>query len=224
MSSFHDYNNSEYLVACLQALDQKYTEWLGCLPNDFLYATIPLSERCDEVFSNFYHMYSSIWTATIWNHYRSVRILVHEILLDQSRHILQHPEMHSISRQKVLAYESQALVSKSILLQLSHDICTSVPFYLGISTKSNGFSKPLPKAVCGNLLMWPLYVAACTAIVSDMMRDWVAGRLRMISETMGIRQAASLAYTLSIKQDLLEWEMEGDDQIEIPAVVDYSTF
>lgn len=44
-----------------------------------------------------------------------------------------------------------------------------------------------------------------------MMREWVAGRLRMISDVMGIRQAAPLAYTLGLKQDLLEWEKETED-------------
>lgn len=221
MSSFRDYSNSEYLVASLCAIDLEYTELLSACPIPFIYSTITMNEESDEVFSDHYHAYSSIWTATIWNSYRCVRILVNELILNQISHILQHPEEFPSTWDGSSFYESQILVSNSILQQLAHDICASVPFYLGYSANSKDrFSRPPPKAVSGNLLLWPLYTAACTGVVSDMMRVWVAGRLRFISDVMGIRQAAPLAYTLEVKQDLLEWDGEtGEDDM---ALVDFA--
>lgn len=84
----------------------------------------------------------------------------------------------------------------------------------------------IPKAISGNLLLWPLYTAGVTDLVSDMMRDWVAGRLRWIADVIGIRQAAPLAFSLRRKTDLLEWkdEKENDDvasptsSVESPAM------
>jgi hypothetical protein len=221
MSSFRDYSNSEYLIESLCAIDLEYTELLGRCPIPFIYSTVTMDEASDEVFSDHYHVYSSIWTATIWNYYRCVRILVNELILDQISHVLQHPEEFPSSWASVPFYQSQLLASNSTLQQLSHDICASVPFFLGYSVKpSDRASRPPPKAVSGNLLLWPLYTAACTGIVSDMMRVWVAGRLRFISDVMGIRQAAPLAYTLELKQDLLEWEgNSGEDEKAIEEYV-----
>ncbi len=47
--------------------------------------------------------------------------------------------------------------------------------------------------------------------MSDMMRDWVAERLRWISDVIGIRQAAPLALSLRRKQDLVQWKDEKED-------------
>ena len=99
------------------------------------------------------------------------------------------------------------MASNAMLLQLSHDICSSVPYFLGYSTSLDGSGKrQQPKAVSGNLLLWPLYTAAVTGMVSDIMRQWVASRLLMIADVLGIRQAAPLAHTLGLKPELIEWE------------------
>jgi hypothetical protein len=209
MSSFHDYSNSEYLVAFLCALDAEYTDLVNSFPASLIYNTVILDERSEDVFSDYYHVYSSIWTASVWNHYRCVRILVNELILDQTAYILQHSEEYVSSRDKFSFYENQILTSRSTLLQLPHDTCASVPFYLGFSTNSRErSSRPPPKAVSGNLLLWPLFTAACTGVVSKAIRGWVAGRLRMISEVMGVRQAAPLAYILGRKQDILKPNLE----------------
>ena len=90
-------------------------------------------------------------------------------------------------------------------MQLSHDICATVPFFLSSPNPTNGVNVLPPKAITGNMLIWPLYIAACTGLVSSVMRDWIVGRLSVISEVLGIGQAAPLAHTLSLNRDLLEW-------------------
>jgi len=87
-----------------------------------------------------------------------------------------------------------------------------VPYYLGFDPDADKrLPRAVPKAVSGNLLLWPLYTAGVTDLVSDMMRDWVAGRLRWISNVIGIRQAAPLAFSLRRKQDILLWQNEKED-------------
>jgi hypothetical protein len=92
-----------------------------------------------------------------------------------------------------------------------HDICSSVPFYLGYQPKdSQRRSSTLQqhaKAVSGNMLLFPLYAAACTDAVSDMMRAWVAGRMSKIAEDLGIGTAAPLAKVLSEKKFITAWEI-----------------
>ncbi|KAH7319502.1 hypothetical protein BKA65DRAFT_514642 [Rhexocercosporidium sp. MPI-PUGE-AT-0058] len=43
-------------------------------------------------------------------------------------------------------------------------------------------------------------------MVSDVMRCWVAGRLQWITDVMGIRQAAPLAYNVVRRKDCLLWK------------------
>jgi hypothetical protein len=223
MTSFHDYSNYDYIITSLCALDAEYTEWIMRYPAQFLYSTTTLKECCEDVFSDHYHVYASLWTATVWNHYRCVRILVNELLLDQLSFVFQLPETSILLWDNFSLWENQIMASNAMVLQLSHDVCSSVPFCLGYnkSLSSSGKRQP-PKAVSGNLLLWPLYTAACTGMVSDMMRDWVASRLLMIADVLGIRQAAPLAHTLGLKQDLIEWDDEelqclGYDSYSPPA-------
>jgi hypothetical protein len=220
MSSRHDYSNSEYLVASLCAMDAEYTDLVNKFPVSFIYNTVAL-EPSEDAFSDYFHVYSSIWTATVWNHYRCVRILVNELILDLITYMLEHPEEYVSSWDKFSSYENQITTSRSTLLELSHDICSSVPFYLGYSANSiERHSRTPPKAVSGNMLLWPLFIAARTQVVSGALRDWVAGRLRMISEVMGIRQAALLEHILEPKQDVLKSQTKTDGLSNSPAVVD----
>lgn len=193
MSSFADYRNPEYIILAACAIDAECVEWATTCPSHFLYTTVALKQRSDEVFSDHYHVYSNIWIATIWNHYRGIRILINELILDQVHYLTRYNPQSNLLCGNSSFYESQALASNSTLLQSCHDICSSVPYYLGFSPGQRLNDRPLPKAVVANLLLWPLFTAAVTNTVSDMMREWVAGRLRWISGAMGIRQAAPLA-------------------------------
>jgi hypothetical protein len=231
MSTFHDYSNSASIIASLCALDAEYDTWVAQLPPQFFYEirNVPVAQRTDELFGEDYHVYNSVWIATVWNHYRCVRILVNEILVDQISYILQSNfgpfdtiNLSEIEISNVWGTDSSTtnnfpdpsfysgilLNAASILDALPQDICASVPYYLSTFTPSS--SATPPKTVVGNLLLWPLYAAAVTPYVSDELRTWVARRLSSIAETMGIRQAAPLAEALMTTLDLdtLEWEVD----------------
>ena len=244
MPTFHDYSNSANIITSLCALDTEYEHWVSHLPTEFQYRTFPIPSytRCDVVFGDHYHDYHSVWIGAVWNHYRCVRILVNEILLDQLSFMLQtfnpsdtiDPSMISQFESDPLFesdlgnatpdatfYASLLFAASATLHTLADDICASVPYFLNSfpngptgSNPSFTFSAPSstpPKAVVGNILLWPLYTAACTGHASNEMRNWTANMLQSISETMGIRQAAPLAETLRTTLDLdtLEWEDEN---------------
>jgi hypothetical protein len=209
MSSFSDYANSETIIPALLALDAEYADWASTCPPQFIYSTVNLTERSDEVFSDHYHVYASIWMAKIWNGYRCVRILINELLVDQLNHLLKRPKSSlPIRSNGTSPLENQILASNSIILQLSHDICASVPYCLGYDNALDPALREPPKSASGNLLLWPLYSAAVTGMVSPMMRDWVAGRLMLIAEVIGIKQAIPLAQSLIADQDIIDWQLE----------------
>ncbi|XMA11897.1 hypothetical protein WAI453_004688 [Rhynchosporium graminicola] len=219
MSSFRDYSDSERIIATACALDFEYEMWTKTCPLQYIYQTVNLNERSEDVFSDHYHVYSSVWVGALWNNYRSARILVNELILDQLGYLYQNNPESCLLWHENCFYENQILASKSMLLQLCHDICASVPYFLGYKSGITGFMDQAPKSVNGNLLLWPLYTAGVTGLVSDMMRVGVAGRLQWIADVMGSRQAGPLAYSMLRRQDHLLW---NPDLIENASLADVS--
>ena len=208
MSSFKGYSNSESVKSALSLLDAELAEWATQCPPQFLYTAVNPKERSKEVLSDYYHVYPSMWMANIWNEYRCVRILVNELLIDQLNYLSQRSEASHLIKGNLHAYDSIIVASSSTLVQLAYDIFASVPTCLGYdSAIDTSLREPL-KSVSGNILLWPLYTAAVTGIVSPMMRDWVAGRLVFISEVVGIKQASPLANSLMMDKDIMECQAE----------------
>ncbi|KAJ8059008.1 hypothetical protein OCU04_011988 [Sclerotinia nivalis] len=223
MSSFHDHSNAENIIKAALAIDSKLVEWaFTCPPESMFYKTLTLRQRSEGVFSDYYHIYDSIWAAALWNHYRCARILINEIVYVQLTHLqYTQPELFVLGPRNPTFSDSQLETSTTTIIQLSHDICASVPFMLGYK-EGGEVSLSSAKAVSGNLLLWPLYTAACTAVVSDMMCHWVAGRLRVISDIMGIKQAAPLSHILTKRKDLLAWELEDIKKGAAPNYEDWT--
>jgi hypothetical protein len=209
MSSFHDYSNSEEIILALCAVDAEYADWVSQCPHQFAYTTVNLNERSEEVFSDHYHVYHNVGIAKIWNGYRCTRILVNELLVDQITHLLQNSNTSLPLPDATLSlYQNQLMASNSMVLQLAHDICASVPYFLGYDNATNQTMQEPPKAVSGNLLLWPLYTAAITPVVSPMMQEWVRRRLMFISDVIGIKQAESLASSLLSRKDISDFQVE----------------
>lgn len=208
MSSFTDYTNSEYLVAEALKIDAELAMWVEECPLPYV-KTVQLRARAPDVFSDHYHVYTSVWLGTMWNHYRCIRILVNEIILTQLEHQCQRDRYASLQRAPIF-YDAIVRAQNAILIGLAHDICASVPYFLGYDPERPGAGPvdPRTRSITGNLLLWPLYMAACTEMVSDVLRTWVAGRFRTIADVMGIRQALPMAYVLSRKEDLIDWQAD----------------
>jgi hypothetical protein len=64
MSCFNDYIDSERIITRAMAIDQEYENWGKTCPLQFIYQTVTLQEREEEVFSDHYHIYTNVWIAT----------------------------------------------------------------------------------------------------------------------------------------------------------------
>ncbi|PVH77619.1 hypothetical protein DL98DRAFT_495253 [Cadophora sp. DSE1049] len=206
MTAFRDYSDPDRIISTACALDAEYEMWARTCPIQYIYQTVTLSEGVDDIFSDYYHVYPSIWTGAIWNNYRSARILVNGLILDQLKYLYQTNPESSLLWEDHCFDQNQILASTNTLLQLCHDICASVPYFLGYSHDSSGLRGQPPKCVNGNLLLWPLYTVGESGVISDVMRIWVAGRLQWITDVMGIRQAAPLAHSVVKRQEHLLWK------------------
>lgn len=166
MSSFRDFSDPERIISTAYALECDLASWAKDIPSQYIYQTINLSERVDEVYSDHYHVYSNIWVATIWNHYRCARLLTNKIIVDQLGHLYEIDPTSPLLNGHPCYYESQMLESNATVMHLCEDICASVPYYMGFPyVVGQGSVRQLPKVVHANLLIWPLYTAGATLLV-----------------------------------------------------------
>lgn len=198
MREAQDYQNASSIVASLWALDLDYLEWTQNLPAEFITTQILVGDGSQptEVYGNHYLAYSSIWIAGIWNNYRCARILANELLRDQVSHLLQ--SNNSYDDEERVSYENILDSAIGTIRTLSSDIFASVPFFLSTDTHDP------PRALAGNLLLWPLYLASQTSAASDEMRRYAVNRLSYIAETIGLRQAVPMVLTLRRTLDVEE--------------------
>ncbi|PMD43914.1 hypothetical protein L207DRAFT_552359 [Hyaloscypha variabilis F] len=183
-------DDSRKIVAALWELDIKYLDWAQNLPPEFVITQVPVpaAARGKEVWGQHYNKYTSIFITSIWNNYNCARALCNELLRHQVSSLLHWSgplDPHEIeTEQGPVTFETILPITISTISALANDIFASVPFFLSDSQQE------APRVLAGNLVLWPLYLAAQTSTATVEIQRWAAGRLRYIAETMGIRQAA----------------------------------
>ncbi|KAN0115545.1 hypothetical protein V8E51_005089 [Hyaloscypha variabilis] len=125
MSSSKDYSDPERIISTAYALECDFASWVKSVPLEYIYQTITLSERVDEVYSDHYHVYSRIRVATTWNHYRCARLLTNEIILDQLSYLYETNPASPLLTTQPYYSEQQILESNATLRHLYEDICAS---------------------------------------------------------------------------------------------------
>ncbi|KAF3072612.1 hypothetical protein CFAM422_005318 [Trichoderma lentiforme] len=164
------------------------------------------------VWGDSYHIYQSIPASSMWNNYRSIRIIIQELIIDTLKG-LENSENDDIGLSQRSSLASQA---SQTALQLVEDICASVPYNLDIGIEDDtrlkdsalkathtstchrmdvvGTLSPFQASGAGGLtIMWPLLVAANSGFACDNLRKWIANCLDKIGHSMGINQALAMS-------------------------------
>jgi hypothetical protein len=118
----------------------------------------------------------------VWNSYRCVRLIIHEAIV---KSILAHGST-----------EYQDLLHASILTlrEVVDDVCSSVPYLLGCTPQYMSPEYSVPPAMPGGyILVWPLFLAGMMRSTPRAQRDWIAGVLKHIGLSMGLKLAMSMA-------------------------------
>jgi hypothetical protein len=151
--------------------------------------------------NDYWYLYSDPFVATTWNSYRSIRILVYQIIVTQLAQLTESQSMKSIP-QDTSIQQIQLNTSKRIVVELSHKICASIPFFMGRGLlEDDNDSRYQPRnASRARLIVWPLYVAGQTDFASDIMRLWAAEQLEGIADGVGIRKVKAFSRILRAKQ------------------------
>ena len=188
------FSNDADVVSELLAVDASLESWKTDLKIDWDYQTMQLNDTSDKYFRGMYHIYPSETAAEMWDSYRAVRILIHEIILQYMDN--QDDSMLHAGFDEEAA--PQTYDSVAVIREMSVQICASVPALLGTMPDSEAAptERRMVPASRGLSLLWPLFVMCDTPTVDAELREWVVGRLRVINTTMGIRQAGLMAETL----------------------------
>lgn len=147
----------------------------------------------DAVFDGCYHVYTDMWTARVWNHYRWARLLVNEMLV-------RFAESHPISSGPLLSTSHQ-LQLRSCILRVARDMLVSIPTHYRHPRLEPGHRRLLDKTSGGAgmgaagipTLLFQIKVAGCAPFVPARYRSWVKGILETIWADTGMKQAKAQA-------------------------------
>jgi hypothetical protein len=202
------FNASHVVVADALEIEEMFQEWTMSVPDSILWTSIPIAQPDEEVFADYYDVYADVFAAVTWNGIRSVRMMLHEILIEHLVRLFSNPEFITPDEETLFSYRAQIFASKTLINNLTHQVCASVPFYFNYHRRdfeACGERAPA-KSLAGYLLMWPLYTAAVAGRVSAQMREWIAGRLREVGEVMGVRHGRALGDVAAEKREV--WGLE----------------
>jgi hypothetical protein len=185
-------------------MDDDLAAWAVRVPATYEYIT-KASPSNPNTYEDYYHIYPNFWTASSWNNYRSIRILLNEILLIHLNRVATLPSgpMEDFSAQREQAH--------LLLEQLCSELCASVPYFLGTVSIPSSQPASTRRSLGGFQIMWPLFVCGSMTWTERPLRNWIIGQLESIGYTMGIQQAIPLAELMKRNGNLLEWSRGGDE-------------
>lgn len=170
--------------------------WEASLPSQWRFLTVKSEEDDKTIYLGQYHVYSDLWIANMLNHYRAVRILVNEIILDQ---LSASPTSFWISSADSDLQKSQSLEA---VAQSALNICRSVKFHLNPDMADQSHDaltnrRKSPYFAGVFILLWPLKLAASSKSVQTGLFKWIIELFFRLGHTMGIKLAVEYANSLA---------------------------
>lgn len=196
-------NDPSVFVSCALGIDAELAEWYARWQSSFLFATIIAREMTPEVFDDYWHLYPNIMVALILNHYRCIRTLVNQIIITQLTAMTTNLDPDLVFQYSSI-YNDQMDSSRKMIVELSHEICASVPYYLdyypGYQVESWISSiNSASKNARAKLILWPLYVAGQTEYISEIMRTWLIEQLEVLSKEMGTHKSKAKGLAMLLR-------------------------
>lgn len=188
----------QIVTARLLSIDVALLNWERTLPESWAYESYRATNFAGSLPSTWtlpYDVYPDLWVASMWNNYRSVRLLIHEAIIKATL------RYGSTEEKRALQYSGRVLVD------MTNDICRSVPYHLEqkqtIRQESSSDSTECMELVAtpgGYLLMWPLFLSGMLRTTPRDQRSWTKSKLWQIGTCMGLRLALSMAKILEQKE------------------------
>lgn len=184
----------------LQPIDERLEIWRTSIPSSWAfksYKRLPLDGiKTDDPISE-YHVYPNLYSAVMWNAYRSYRLLIHETIMSAL-----------VSDSKDMIHLQPSI---DIIALMTESICQSIPYCLLYKGPNNRLTQLLgPKdkwdpsewSTFGALLIfWQLF--SCGISTTNIkQRYWIICILKSIGTRLGMALAISMATTLESLNNL----------------------
>ncbi|KAH7413962.1 hypothetical protein DE146DRAFT_13963 [Phaeosphaeria sp. MPI-PUGE-AT-0046c] len=192
-----DVTSPDIIITELLPIEEQLHSWKQNIPRAWQIETFCTKDQnnvATQVWRSRYYMYDDFWKATVWNGFRSVRMVIHEAIIN------------AIITSRATKHQEQLQLSMAVLKETVDDICASVPYLLdhvhkdefGRITQTTGDprSGTIPRPG-GWVLVWPLFQAAMVRTTPRSQRDCIAAVLRNIGLKMGLKLAISMAERLA---------------------------
>lgn len=215
-------------------LDTELEAWAMSVPPSWQYRVIAIPPEIqdmgflNELYGKYYHVYDDLYICQIWNNWRSMRMVIHEIIVHATT-VIQTQNSEDEEPMNLLRYSEIAVRSEHIIHKLQADIFASVPYHFGTTddnmtsnTATNISDLNELSVVAGHILMWPLFLAADYKDTPRELRNWVITCLQKIGHEMGINQALGMAVLLQKGIDTRTW-VEPDSASDIKSVRSWDT-
>lgn len=122
------------IIAEAAALDEDLKEWSLELPRSYAYSKEPAGASM-KAFADYYDVYTSIFSAEVWNFYRTARMAANGLIL-QSTSSEAHKKQeirrdsHQASQDTAVDIVSQPGNRVAVVQSLREEVCASIPFML----------------------------------------------------------------------------------------------
>ncbi|KAK9357767.1 hypothetical protein V1504DRAFT_436432 [Lipomyces starkeyi] len=173
--------DSNAIIQCALGIENDLKNWALELPESWEFRAAPFSGEVEDFTGCMEHDYSNRFIANSWSWYRTVRMLVNDILVE-----------HLPSRVcTAVEYELHLADLLSTLSQLSTEIRSSASYFLQVFDSHRNTSR---FHIHGAFtLLWPLKVVGSSRGSSEALYLWAVSTLQNIWQCLGIKMALEMA-------------------------------
>jgi hypothetical protein len=198
-------SGTENILASVDRLELRLSQWADTRPADFEYETVHLNDgdtviktRCGEVrpYTDSYSAYTGSHAVNGWSLYRVGRILLGELLLDALKPAV------SANAPGSAMLRTTCWAVRRIMNQMASDICASVPYSLGLQPRSTDERLGLDG---GYMILMPLWVAGCVEGSGHPLRKNAQILFDLIAKRIGITHASLQMGALEHVKGMAEW-------------------
>jgi hypothetical protein len=187
-------------------MEQGSQDWINKLPAAFRFTTVAWVDSISsdellqsEVYPGRIDTFPDVWIANVWTLLRVTRLFVSGAIVRCAAWL-----NTSVDYRTTPEYAAAARLGTDAV----NDIIAGVPYHLGWKANKGSMkrfavaeddcftfsdSQNRPRALGAYLSTWPIFSAYCSDFVTDAQRTWLRGRLKYITDVMGINQAGTLA-------------------------------
>jgi hypothetical protein len=199
-----DFEDVLTLMRQAKAIEQGYVDWADSVPDAWGFKpvgwidTVPTDRlHTSPFFPGKIDKYFEVWTAHIWNLSRGSRLINSSTIVRCAAWLCSPQDYRT-----TVEYEKAMINGR----QMIRDIISSVPNCLGeiprtmddpaITVAGHTFAcgeenTVRAKGLSGLFLLWPLFSVAVSDFATDAQRTWVMGRIKYVSEELGVVQGSS---------------------------------